>query len=61
MPSELLGSREAARIIGVTDETVRRWAADGLIRYIRLPSGQLRFERADVEAVRRPIEPNPAA
>ena len=57
MPQDLLGSREAARILDVTDETIRRWAEAGIIRHIRLPSGQLRFERADIEAIRQPIEP----
>ena len=59
MPQDLLGSREVARMLDVTDETIRRWAADGRIRHIRLPSGQLRFELADIEAIRTPVEPTP--
>lgn len=57
MPEELLSTSEGATILEVSDETLRRWAADGLIRHIRLPSGQLRFERADIDAIRRPVEP----
>ena len=57
MSEELLSAAEAAAILEVSDETLRRWANTGLIHYIRLPSGQLRFERADIEAIRQPIEP----
>jgi excisionase family DNA binding protein len=53
---KLLTSRGAARILGVTDQTIRRWAEMGTIRHICLPSGQLRFEPADIEAIRRPVE-----
>jgi excisionase family DNA binding protein len=56
MSGYLLSTREAAAILEVTDETVRRWAADGLIRHVRMPSGVIRFELADIEAIRRPIE-----
>jgi excisionase family DNA binding protein len=58
---DLLTAQEAAIILEVSDETLRRWAEDGLIRHIRYPSGQLRFERADIEAIRTPIEPKSAA
>lgn len=51
-----------AAILGVTDETVRRWAEDGRLRHIVLPSGQRRFRRDDVLAILQPVEPtNPAA
>ena len=58
MPDELISTPEVAEMLHVTDETVRRWAETGIIRHIRLPSGQLRFERGDIEAIRTPIEPN---
>ena len=45
-------------MLEVTDETIRRWAEKGRIRHIRLPSGQLRFERQDIEAIRQPTEAN---
>ncbi len=40
---------EAARILGVSVETLRRWDADGKITAVRTPNGQRRFHRADVD------------
>lgn len=37
--------------LAVTDETIRRWAIDGKVPAIRLPSGQYRFRAEDVDAV----------
>ena len=36
-------------MIGVHPESVRRWAADGLIPFFVTPGGWRRFSRADVE------------
>jgi excisionase family DNA binding protein len=59
--SDLLSAAEVADILEVSGETVRRWVASGRIRHIRLPSGQVRFERADIDAIRQPVEPTEAA
>lgn len=58
-----LSCREAADRLGVTRETVRRWALAGKIRHVRLPSGTLRFRSGDVDAILTPVEPKrePAA
>lgn len=53
----MLTTPEAAAIVGVTAETLRRWADSRKIRHVRLPSGQLRFRRSDVEAAMAPVEP----
>jgi len=42
--------REAARALGVSENTIRRWEERGLIPAVRLPSGVRRFRRADIEA-----------
>lgn len=60
-PSDLLLTRAAADYLGVSHETLRRWADDKKIRHVRLPSGQLRFRRSDLDAVLQPIEPSEAA
>jgi excisionase family DNA binding protein len=57
MPTGLLTIHDVAEIFEVSDETVRRWVADGRLRHIRLPSGGIRFEPEDIEAIRRPVEP----
>lgn len=46
---ELLPIGEAARLLGVSVETVRRWDSDGRIKSIRTLGGQRRFSRADIE------------
>lgn len=52
---------EAAEIVGVCAATLRRWASDGRVRHVVLPSGRLRFYRDDLTAILEPIEPRPAA
>ena len=64
MPApEYLTTGEAADVLGVSDETLRRWADDRKVRHVRLPSGHLRFIRSDLDAVLAPVEaaaPSPA-
>ena len=57
----VLSTGAAADLIGVSDETLRRWVEKGKVRYIRLPSGRLRFRRADLEAMVAVTEPEDAA
>ena len=59
--SDLLSTSAAAAVLGVSDETVRRWADERKIRHVRLPSGHLRFRRSDLDAVLSPVEPTEAA
>lgn len=44
-----LTSADVATLLSVTDETVRRWAAEGKLPHVTLPSGHRRFRRADVD------------
>ena len=47
---EFLNVRDAARALGVHENTVRNWEARGLLRAVRLPgSGFRRFAVEDVE------------
>jgi excisionase family DNA binding protein len=63
--AELMQVRQTARTLGVSENTVRRWAERGLLRAVRLPgSGVRRFRPEEVEALRRqmfgelaPVEP----
>lgn len=43
---------EAARILGVSIDTVRRWESDGKLASTRTPGGQRRFRLVDVERLR---------
>lgn len=49
--SELLPIGEAARILGVSVETIRRWDRDGKILSTRTLGGQRRFRRDVVESL----------
>ncbi len=44
-----LDVRESARLLGVSPDTLRRWARQGLLG-MRAPGGELRFERPELEA-----------
>ncbi len=48
----LIGLTEAARLLGVHQNTLRNWADKGLVAYIRLPSGHRRFELAEINRLR---------
>lgn len=45
--------------IATTEDTTRRWARCGLINSIKMPGGQYRIKRDDVEALIKG-EPTPA-
>jgi excisionase family DNA binding protein len=49
MEMPLLGVREAARRLGVHENTLRRWEKSGLIHAVKLPTGVRRFRAEDVE------------
>lgn len=50
-PAEILTAPQVAELLGVSDETVRRWVAQGRIAHFLLPSGKPRFRRADIDAI----------
>lgn len=53
MTSIPLLTSEAARIIGVTPETIRIWADSGRLPAAKTTNGVRLFDRADVERVAR--------
>lgn len=53
-PDGLLSIGEAARILGVSVDTLRKYADDGRIPVTRTFGGQRRFKLADVEQVLAP-------
>lgn len=42
---------EVARLVGVTSQTVTRWANAGLLTSVRTPGGHRRFRPADVHTM----------
>lgn len=43
---------EAARLLGVSVDTIRRWDREGRLSSFRTVGGQRRFYRTDVESLR---------
>jgi excisionase family DNA binding protein len=50
---KLLTVAEAAELLGVSDDTVRRWVEDGALGAVRTYGGHFRFREAEVLAFRR--------
>ena len=46
-----LSSREVEALLGISRSTLDRWAKDGTLKFFRLPSGQRRFFRSEIEAI----------
>ncbi len=57
MTVKLIGTCEAARILGVHRNTIGHWAQNGILRARVLPTGARRFDPDDVERVRAQIHP----
>ena len=55
-PPKLLTTGKAAERIGVSIGTLRRWANAGRVRHVLMPSGRMRFDPADLDALMRPVE-----
>ncbi len=53
MRSKLLTSKEAARLLGVSEASVKRWADGGLLAQQKTAGGHRRFRPEDVAAFRR--------
>ncbi len=49
-PTTLLTADEVAKEFRLDPETIRRWSRDGSISAIKLPGGQWRYRRADIQA-----------
>ena len=51
--ARLLTISQAADLLGVSPATLRRWADEGELKAVKLPSGYRRFEPAEIERKRR--------
>ena len=50
MEKKLLTISQAARRLGISQNTLRAWADKGLIPHVRTPTGYRRFDAAELEA-----------
>lgn len=50
-PDELLPPAEAAALVGISRDTIKRWERAGRITSRRTPHGHRRYRRGDVEAL----------
>ena len=49
MPDHLLTPTQAADVLGVHVDTLKRWAREGKVVGVRLPGGHWKFTRADLD------------
>ena len=52
---------EAARRVGYSVDTLRRWADEGKIPFFRTPGNQRRFRTEDIDALLAPSTPVPTS
>jgi excisionase family DNA binding protein len=56
---KLVGITEAARILGVHSNTLRKWADANAVPHLKMPSGYRRFSVVDMERFREQMERGP--
>lgn len=52
----VVGITEAARVLGVHPNTLRKWTDDGIVPHLRLPSGYRRYRLEELERFRASME-----
>ena len=55
---QLISSGEAAKLAGVSPDTLRRWAKAGRVRHVVTPSRRILFDPAGIEAMYRTVDPD---
>lgn len=50
--NEPIGAREAAKRLGVHENTIRNWEKRGLLHAAQLPSGVRRFSQEEIQRMR---------
>jgi excisionase family DNA binding protein len=56
MSEELLRTEQVAKMLNVAPSTVRNWVRLGRLRSVKLPGGQYRIARRDVEKLLRDLQ-----
>lgn len=52
--------QQAARILGVTDRTLRRWRSKGAVGYSLTPGGRIRYSSEDLRQLRTAMRVPPS-
>ena len=56
-PADLIGTAAAARLLGLTPQTIRQWVSDGKLSGYKV--GRLiKVSEAEVRAAAKPIDPD---
>jgi excisionase family DNA binding protein len=56
MSEELLRTEQVAKMLNVAPSTVRNWVRLGRLRSVKLPGGQYRIARRDVEKLLQELQ-----
>ena len=54
--ARILTLDEAAKLLTVTKETIRRWDREGKIHCIRLPNGYRRVPQSEIDRITRGVK-----
>lgn len=52
---KLLRIKEAASLIGISDQTLRVWVKKGYIKCVTFPSGERRFKKEEIDRLIKEI------
>lgn len=55
---QLISAGEAAKLVGVSPDTLRRRAKSGRVRHVVTPSRRILFDPADIEAMYTTVDPD---
>lgn len=55
-PTRLLSVSQAAKRLGISDQTLRAYTKKGLVPFVKLPSGYRRFDPVLIEQIRHEWE-----
>ena len=59
-PQKQISTAEAAKLLGVSMNSIRKYVEDGLIPAVRIGPRLLKFNRTDIEKLRQVIDNRPA-
>lgn len=57
----LVTAGAVAAQFGTSTETIRRWARDGKLPFVPMPSGRIKFRQADIDALLPPAADDKAS